>query len=254
MFDYHGRVAVITGGSSGLGVLCANALAERGCDVVLLARRKHLLDKYAAEITEKYGVKALPVQCDVTKEDQCIAAREAVEAEFGRCDILINCAGEGHNGDAMELSLEKWQATVDVCLTGLFLMCREFGNLMKKNNYGRIVNVASMLGLVALDHSFGRGISEYSATKGGVINFSRQIANEWAKYGITVNTLCPGFFASEQSPVGQGWFADFINDWCPMKRNGNNHELDAAVIFMTCEENSYMTGQNVVIDGGWTCT
>lgn len=97
-------------------------------------------------------------------------------------------------------------------------------------------------------------ISEYSASKGAVINFTRQLANEWAQYGITVNTLSPGFFASEQSPVGQGWFADFINTWCPMKRNGSDHELDAAIIFMTCEENSYMTGNNVVIDGGWTCT
>ena len=111
-----------------------------------------------------------------------------------------------------------------------------------------------MLGMIALDSSFGRGISEYSASKGAVINFTRQLANEWAQYGITVNTLSPGFFASEQSPVGQGWFADFINSWCPMKRNGSDHELDAAIIFMTCEENSYMTGNNVVIDGGWTCT
>ena len=109
-----------------------------------------------------------------------------------------------------------------------------------------------MLGMIALDSSFGRGISEYSASKGAVINFTRQRANEWAQYGITVNTLSPGFFASEQSPVGQGWFADFINTWCPMKRNGSDHELDAAIIFMTCEENSYMTGNNVVIDGGWT--
>lgn len=254
MFDYHGRVAVITGASSGLGVLCANALAARGCDIVLAARRFHLLEKNAQEIIEKHGVRAIPVRCDVTKEDEVIAAREAVEKEFGRCDILINCAGEGHNGDAMELPLEKWQATMDVCLTGVFLMCREFGNLMRKNNYGRIINVASMLGMIALDHSFGKGICEYSATKGGVINLTRQLANEWAKYGITVNTLSPGFFASEQSPVGQEWFYDFINSWCPMKRSGTEHELDAAIIFMTCEENSYMTGNNVVIDGGWTCT
>ena len=212
------------------------------------------MEKNAQALREQYGVKAIPVRCDVTKEDQVIAARELVEKEFGRCDILINCAGEGHNDWAIDLALEKWQATIDVCVTGLFLMCREFGKLMREHNYGRIVNVASMLGMIALDSSFGRGISEYSASKGAVINFTRQLANEWAQYGITVNTLSPGFFASEQSPVGQGWFADFINTWCPMKRNGSDHELDAAIIFMTCEENSYMTGNNVVIDGGWTCT
>ena len=178
MFDYHGRVAVITGGSSGLGVLCANALAARGCDVVLAARRFEILDKNAQALREQYGVKAIPVRCDVTKEDQVIAARELVEKEFGRCDILINCAGEGHNDWAIDLALEKWQATIDVCVTGLFLMCREFGKLMREHNYGRIVNVASMLGMIALDSSFGRGISEYSASKGAVINFTRQLANE----------------------------------------------------------------------------
>ena len=129
MFDYHGRVAVIAGGSSGLGVLCANALAARGCDVVLAARRFEILDKNAQALREQYGVKAIPVRCDVTKEDQVIAARELVEKEFGRCDILINCAGEGHNDWAIDLALEKWQATIDVCVTGLFLMCREFGKL-----------------------------------------------------------------------------------------------------------------------------
>ena len=134
MFDYHGRVAVITGGSSGLGVLCANALAQRGCDVVLMARRFHILEENAKNITDKYGVKAIPVRCDVTKEEMVIAAREVVEKEFGRCDILINCAGEGHNDWAIDLALEKWQATIDVCVTGLFLMCREFGKLMRAKN------------------------------------------------------------------------------------------------------------------------
>ncbi len=254
MFDYHGRVAVITGGSSGIGVLFANALAARGCNIVLAARRLPQIERNAQEIREKHGVKAIPLQCDVTKQDMVTACRDAVEREFGRCDILINCAGEGHNDWALSLSDEKWQATIDVCLTGLFRCSREFAKLMVKNNYGRIINVASMLGSVALDNTFGRGICEYSAAKGGVINLTRQLANEWAQYGITVNTLSPGFFASEQSPVGQGWFNDFINTWCPMKRPGRNDELDAAVVFMASEEASYMTGQNIVIDGGWTCT
>lgn len=183
-----------------------------------------------------------------------IACRDAVEKEFGRCDILVNCAGEGHNDWAIDLTDEKWQATVDVCLTGTFRVAREFAKLMRKNHYGRVINIASMLGSVALDSTFGRGICEYSATKGGVINLTRQLANEWAQYGITVNTLSPGFFASEQSPVGQGWFNDFVNTWCPMKRPGHSGELDGALVFMASEEASYMTGQNIIIDGGWTCT
>lgn len=254
MFDYHGKVAVITGGSSGIGVLFANALAARGCDIVLAARREHMLVKNAEELKLKYGVRALPVKCDVTDSAQVRALAETSEKEFGHVDILINCAGEGHNDWALELSDEKWQATMDVCLNGLFYCCRDFAAVMKKNGYGRIINISSMLGSVALDRSFGRGICEYSASKGAVINLTRQLANEWAPYGITVNTLSPGFFASEQSPVGQGWFNDFINSWCPMKRAGRNDELDAAVVFMASEEASYMTGQNITIDGGWTCT
>lgn len=254
MFDFNGKVAVVTGGSSGIGVMFANALAARGCDIVLIARRMNLLEKNAADITAKHGVRVLPIQCDVTKGDMVIASRDAVEKEFGRCDILVNCAGEGHNDWAIDLTDEKWQATVDVCLTGTFRVAREFAKLMRKNNYGRVINVASMLGSVALDSTFGRGICEYSATKGGVINLTRQLANEWAQYGITVNSLSPGFFASEQSPVGQGWFNDFVNTWCPMKRPGHSGELDGALVFMASEEASYMTGQNIIIDGGWTCT
>ncbi len=254
MFDFHGRVALISGGSSGIGLLFAHALAERGAELVLIARRKAKLEAAAAEVAEKHGVRVLPVVCDVTDPAMVDACRETVEREFGRCDILVNCAGAGHNDWALELSDEKWTATMDVCLTGLFRMCREFAKLMKANNYGRIINISSMLGSVALDSTFGRGICEYSAAKGGVINLTRQLANEWAQYGITVNTLSPGFFASEQSPVGQGWFNDFLHTWCPMKRAGRNSELDAAIIFMASEENSYMTGSNIVIDGGWTCT
>jgi gluconate 5-dehydrogenase len=194
----------------------------------------------------------MPYKCDVTDSAQVAACAQAVEKEFGKVDILVNCAGAGHNDWALSLTDEKWLATMDACLNSTFYCDREFANVMKNQNYGRIINIASMLGSIALDKSFGRGICEYSASKGAVINLTRQLANEWAQYGITVNTLSPGFFASEQSPVGQGWFNDFINVWCPMKRPGKNSELDAAIVFMASEEASYMTGQNIVIDGGWT--
>lgn len=252
MFDYSGKVAAITGGSSGLGVLFANALAARGCDVVLVARRLDVLEKNTKEISEKYGVRSMPYKCDVTDSSQVEACALAAEKEFGKVDILINCAGAGHNDWALTLTDEKWLATMDACLNSTFYCAREFAKIMVKNNYGRVINIASMLGSIALDKSFGRGICEYSASKGAVINLTRQLANEWAQYGITVNTLSPGFFASEQSPVGQGWFNDFINTWCPMKRAGKNSELDAAIVFMASEEASYMTGQNIIVDGGWT--
>lgn len=254
MFDYHGRVAVITGGSSGIGVLFANALAARGADIMLLARRFDKLEANAKDITDKYGVKCVPFRCDVTDSSMVHAAAQKAEETFGKVDILVSCAGAGHNDWALTLTDEKWKATIDVCLTGVFYCAREFANVMKKKGYGRIINVASMLGSVALDASFGRGICEYSASKGGVINLTRQLSNEWAQYGITVNAISPGFFASEQSPVGQTWFTDFLSKYCPMKRSGRPHELDAAIVFMASEEASYLTGQNINVDGGWTAT
>ena len=254
MFEFKGKVALVTGGSSGIGVLFSHALAARGCDIVLLARRKEKLEENAENIRNQYGVKCLPLSCDVTDSARVRECKDAVWEEFHRCDILINCAGVGHNDWALELTDEKWLATMDVCLNGVFYCAREFASLMKENYYGRVINISSMLGGIALDRTFGRGICEYSAAKGGVINLTRQLANEWAPYGITVNCLSPGFFASEQSPVGQEWFDDFIHTWCPMKRPGKNHELDAAIVFMASEEASYMTGQNLIIDGGWSCT
>ena len=252
MFDLTGRVAVVTGGSSGLGVLFGHALAKQGATVVLLARREEKLQKVAADIMEQHGTKAGYYVCDVTDSKRVAEVAELVVADFGKIDIAVNCAGGGNCNWADQLTDEAWHKTMGMNLHSMFYCCREFGKQMIKNGYGRIINISSMLGSVGMDVAFGNGIVEYSASKGAVNNMTRQLAVEWARYGITVNAIAPGFFASEVSPVGNEAFDNFLKTKCPMKREGHPGELDSVVLFLAADESSYITGQVVGVDGGWT--
>lgn len=252
MFDLSNRVAVITGGSSGIGVQFAHALAKQGADIAILARRYDRLVKNAEEISELYGVKCIPYKCDISNSENVKATAQAIEEAFGKADILVNCAGGGSPHWAVDMPDESWDAMMRLNLNGTFYCSREFGKIMLKNKHGRIINIASMLGKVGMDTSFGTGISDYATVKSGLMGMSRQLASEWAKHGVTVNTLCPGFFESEQSPVGNEAFDNYLEQWCPMSRPGKEHELDAAIVFMASDESSYMTGTEITVDGGWT--
>lgn len=252
MFDLTGRIAVVTGGSSGLGVQFAHALGRQGATVILLARRVHMLEHVAKDITEKYGAKTAYYFCDVTDSQLVAEVAEKIEADFGKIDIAVNCAGGGNPSWSLEMTTEKWHKTMDVNINGVFYCCREFGKIMAKNGYGRIINISSMLSMIGMDIAFGNGIVEYAASKGAVNNLTRQLAVEWAQYGITVNAIAPGFFASEVSPVGNEKFDIFLKGKCPMKREGHPGELDSVVVFLAADESTYITGQVVGVDGGWT--
>lgn len=252
MFDLTSRVAVITGGSSGLGVLFAKALAGQNATIVLLARREEKLKAVAADLEKKYGKEVTYYVCDVTNSQQVASVAEQIVEKFGKIDIAVNCAGGGNCTWADKLTDEMWHKTMSVNLHGVFYCCREFGKAMIKNGYGRIINVSSMLGSVGMDVAFGNGIAEYAASKGAVNNLTRQLAVEWAQHGITVNAIAPGFFASEVSPVGNEEFDRFLKTKCPMKREGHPHDLDSAVVFLAADESAYITGQIVGVDGGWT--
>lgn len=252
MFDLTGRVAVVTGGSSGLGVLFAKALSRQGATVVVVARRLEKLKAVAESIIEETGNKVGYYQCDVSDSKQVAELAEKVVADFGKIDIAVNCAGGGNCGNTEDLTDEKWHKTMGINLDGVFYCCREFGKAMIKNGYGRMINISSMLGSVGLDIAYGMGIPEYAASKGAVNNLTRQLAAEWARYGITVNAVAPGFFASEVSPVGNEKFDNFLKGKCPMKRHGRPGELDSAVVFLAADESSYVTGQIIGVDGGWT--
>lgn len=245
--DLTGRVAVVTGASSGLGYEYCKALAENGAKVAAFARRKEKLEKLQKEIEEAGGI-CLPVTCDVSKEEQVMAGVKKVVDEFGKVDILVNNAGAMAYCPTTELSLEKWKQVVDISLTGYFLMARECGKIMIKNKYGRIINTASMLGKIA---GFHNPILAYNATKGAVPNFTRSLAQEWSQYNITVNAIGPGEFPSEMMVFDENSL-QILKDRCPIGRPGRIEELCGQLLLFASENTSYTTGQTIYIDGGWT--
>lgn len=251
LFDLTGRVAVVTGASSGLGVQMAKALANHGADLVLLARRKEKLEKVAEEIRAN-GVKCLTVPCDVTDTEAIKNAVEAVEKEFGKVDIVINNAGNGHVGPAIETTDENWNSSVELDLNSVFKVSREFAKLMMKNNYGRIINISSMYGLVG---NMALPSSSYHAAKGGVINLTRALAAEWASNGITVNCICPGYFETELTvdTLKTESFSQYMKATVPLGRYGNEGELDSTAVFLASNASSYVTGVIIPVDGGYTC-
>ena len=251
MFDLKGRVAVISGASSGLGKQMAKAFAAQGADVAILARRVERLEELKGEL-ESFGIRALPVKCDVTSTEDINNAAKLVEDTFGKVDILVNCAGSSKDKGVLDMVDEEWDFTISTDLTSVFKMTRAFGNIMKKNNYGRVINIASMYGMV--------GNSEiptiaYHSSKGGVVNFTRAAAAELAPYNITVNSICPGYFYTELTTavLDTPDFQEFAKIHVPMKRYGKEGELNAGAIFLASDEASYVTGVILPIDGGYTC-
>ena len=229
----------------------ATAFAKQGADLVILARRIERLEELKENLVET-GVRILPIKCDVTSTDEIKAAAERAEREFGKVDILVNCAGSSKDKGVLEMTDEEWEFTIRTDLTSVFRVTRAFGEIMKKNNYGRIINIASMYGLV--------GNTEiptiaYHASKGGVVNFTRAAAAELAKYNITVNAICPGYFYTELTTevLMSEFFQEFAESHVPMKRYGKEGELNAGAIFLASDEASYVTGVILPIDGGYTC-
>ena len=252
MFELKGRVAVITGASSGLGKQMTKAFAKQGADLVILARRLERLEELKEELEKEYeGIKVLPIKCDVTLTEDIDAAAAKAKEEFGHVDILVNCAGSAKNAGVLNMTDEEWDFTIATDLTSVFKVTRSFANIMKKNNYGRIINIASMYGLVGNDEI---ATIAYHSSKGGVVNFTRAAAAELAKYNITVNAICPGYFYTEltKEVLDTEKFQEFAKSHVPMKRYGKEGELNAGAIFLASEEASYVTGVILPIDGGYT--
>ena len=251
MFDLSGKVAVVTGASSGLGVQIATAFARQGANLVLLARRLERLEDFAKKLKKEYKVEVLPIKCDVTKTEDIETAAKLAEKKFSRVDILLNCAGSSKDKGVLEMSDEEWDFTIATDETSVFKMTRTFANIMKKNHYGRIINIASMYGLVGNTeiHTVA-----YHSSKGAVINFTRAVAAELATLGITCNAICPGYFETELTkPVlDTDRFQEFAKTHVPMERYGHPGELNAAAVFLASSEASYVTGAILPVDGGYT--
>lgn len=250
LFDLKGKKAVVTGASSGLGVQFAKALASFGADVALLARRIERLEKLAKEITSTYGVKSIAIQCDVCDESQVELAMDKTSQELGDIHILVNNAGVVSLGATEEFPLSEWNRIINTNLTGVFLCAKHACRYMKKNNYGRIINISSVAGFVGFE---GRYEAAYGASKGGVINLTRYLAVEWGRYGINVNCIAPGFFPSEmtQASLNDPNRLAYIKSRTALDRWGRDGELDGILIYFASDASSYTTGQTIAVDGGW---
>ncbi len=249
MFNLEGRVAVVTGSSAGLGSYMAKALARQGAKVALLARRMEKLEEIAQEIRAEGG-EALPVVCDVTKSEDVKAAAAKVVEVYGTVDILVNNAGTGLPSSIIDMPDERWEAIFSLNIDGVMRCTREFGRIMVEKGYGRVINIASVLGVGGLPET--KSIA-YHASKGAVVNFTRACAAEWALTGVTCNCILPGFFPSEINPPERLATYGFVVPRTPMKRPGRIDELDSTVVYLAADESTYVTGVILPCDGGWTC-
>lgn len=251
MFNLKGRVAVVTGASSGLGQQMALALARQGAKLAILARRIERLTEFEPKLRKAGAGDVLAIKCDVTSTEDIKTAAKVVEEKYGRVDILLNCAGSSKDKGVLEMSDEEWDFTIATDETSVFKMTRAFAAIMKKNKYGRIINIASIYGLVGNTeiHTIA-----YHSSKGAVVNFTRAVAAELAMDGITCNAICPGFFYTELTTavLDTPKFQDFAKTHVPMERYGKPGELDAAVVFLASDEASYVNGAILPVDGGFT--
>ena len=251
-FDLTGRVALITGCSTGLGVQMAKALANQGCRIVPVARREEKIREVAEMLRDDFGVEALPIRCDITDTKMVEAVVDEALEHFGHVDILINNAGTGAVAPAEDITDQQFHNELDIDLFGTFRVARAVAKkAMIPARYGRIINIASMYGLV------GNKIapaSPYHAAKGGVVNLTRALAAEWGKYNITVNSICPGYFCTPltKETLDSQWFKDYAKGAIPMERYGVEGELDTAAIFLASQASSYVNGVMLPVDGGYT--
>jgi NAD(P)-dependent dehydrogenase (short-subunit alcohol dehydrogenase family) len=250
LFDLTGRTAIVTGGGSGIGRQMADALAELGAGIVICARKLERCEKAAAELAE-LGVRTLALRCDVRQPGDVQAVVDKTIEQFGRVDVLVNDAGTTWGAPAVETPLNGWQKVIDVNLTGLFLMSQAVARQMMAQGGGVIVNIASVAGLRGSPAGILDAVA-YSASKGGVITLTRDLAWKWAPHGIRVNAIAPGWFPSDMSRLLLDRHGDQLLSGIPLGRFGGTEDLKGAVAFLASPASAYVTGHTLVVDGGQT--
>jgi NAD(P)-dependent dehydrogenase (short-subunit alcohol dehydrogenase family) len=249
LFTLTDRVAIVTGGSRGLGEEMAEGLAEAGASLMICARR----DEWLQPTLEKFrsqGIKVEGVLADVSKPADVQAVVDKTIETFGKVDILVNNAGITWGARPEEMPVDKWQKVIDINLTGAFLFAQAAGREMLKREYGRIINVASIAGL----HASVRGphYAGYSASKAGLMGLTRELAASWGRQNIRVNAIAPGFFHSRLADPALALAEPSIKATCPIPRVGAAGELKGVCVFLAADASNYITGQTIVVDGGRT--
>jgi NAD(P)-dependent dehydrogenase (short-subunit alcohol dehydrogenase family) len=251
LFDLSGRVAVVTGGSRGLGLQMAEALGEMGAKIAITARKKDELDEAVAHLA-KLGVAAVPYPSDLGKRDQVEPLAAAILAKFGKVDILVNNAGATWGAPAEDHPMEAWDKLVNLNLSGAFLLSQIMARKsMIPAKWGRIINIASVNGLQATDMRLLKNAA-YVATKHGMVGLTRQLAAEWGCHGITVNAICPGFFPSKMTKATLDTAGEFVRQLTPTGRLGGEEDLKGLTVLLASDASRHITGQAIAVDGGST--
>jgi gluconate 5-dehydrogenase len=246
LFDLTGQVAIVTGTSRGLGQYFARALARAGADLVLTSRKRETLAEFEKEM-KALGRRTVSLELDVRDQESIRRMAADSEAAFGQIHILVNNAGCNTRKPALEVTWDNWNQILETNLRGTFFVAQAVVRGMIAHGYGRIINIGSVTSV------FGyAGLAPYGASRGGVRQLTMSLADDWGKFGVTVNCLAPGWFRTEQNKVlyeNQEW-VDYLIDRIPVKRPGEPHDLDGAVVFLASESSRYITGQTLLVDGG----
>jgi gluconate 5-dehydrogenase len=251
LLDLSGKVALVTGGSRGLGLQIAEALGEMGAKLALTARKKDELDSAVARLKNQ-GIQAVAFVCDIGRREAIAPAADEVLGKFGKVDILVNNAGATWGAPAETHPLDAWDKLVNVNLSGLFALTQIIARQsMIPAKWGRIINVASVAGLMGQDPRFA-ATAAYTATKHGVVGLTRQLAAEWGVHGITVNAICPGFFPSRMTRGVLDKVSASIIELTPNRRLGGEEDLKGLAVLLASEASRHITGQAIAVDGGAT--